>query len=395
MSGAAGRGMRGGAGWRCVGDGARGRIPVSGRRDRVARWALPAVRRGGAGTVAGNGVGRGGAEAGLPRRSRDGDRVHAVIRGQRINNDGADKVGFTAPSVHGQAAVVSAALAAAGVEADVDRLRRGARHGDDARRSDRGGGAAAGVRGRTRAGDVRARIGEGERRAPGCGGGRDGSRSRRCWRPGRCRRASHFKHAEPTTRPRTVLRADDGVAVADTRRRPGARASARSGWAAPTRTSSWKKRRPVRRAMLGRRVAGGAGQWTDARTRVVTAATQLADSLGASRYGALADVAYTQQVGRAALAVRRVAVGRDSCGRWRRRLRTRTGSHGRRRGRRWCGCFRGRARRCWDGGGAVRYGAGRSARSWTRARPCVAPLLGGDLRAVLYRGPDADRGGAR
>ncbi|WP_086824666.1 type I polyketide synthase [Allokutzneria sp. NRRL B-24872] len=46
----------------------------------------------------------------------DGDRVYAVIRGWAVNNDGADKAGFTAPSVQGQAAVMAEALGAAGVE---------------------------------------------------------------------------------------------------------------------------------------------------------------------------------------------------------------------------------------------------------------------------------------
>lgn len=46
----------------------------------------------------------------------DGDYIHAIIRGSAINNDGADKVGYTAPSVEGQATVVAAALAAADVE---------------------------------------------------------------------------------------------------------------------------------------------------------------------------------------------------------------------------------------------------------------------------------------
>ncbi|GIJ48807.1 hypothetical protein Val02_56930 [Virgisporangium aliadipatigenens] len=48
----------------------------------------------------------------------DGDTVHAVIRGSAVNNDGALKVGFTAPSVGGQAQVIAAALAAARVEPD-------------------------------------------------------------------------------------------------------------------------------------------------------------------------------------------------------------------------------------------------------------------------------------
>ncbi len=48
---------------------------------------------------------------------RDGDRILGVIRGSAINNDGKDKVGFLAPSVSGQARVISEALAIAGVDA--------------------------------------------------------------------------------------------------------------------------------------------------------------------------------------------------------------------------------------------------------------------------------------
>ena len=47
----------------------------------------------------------------------EGDHIYAVIRGSGINNDGASKVGFTAPSVDGQAAVIEMALRQAGVEA--------------------------------------------------------------------------------------------------------------------------------------------------------------------------------------------------------------------------------------------------------------------------------------
>ncbi|CAN7624027.1 amino acid adenylation domain-containing protein [Variovorax sp. LjRoot290] len=47
----------------------------------------------------------------------DGDTIYAVLRGAGINNDGGAKASFTAPSVDGQAAVVEAALASAGVEA--------------------------------------------------------------------------------------------------------------------------------------------------------------------------------------------------------------------------------------------------------------------------------------
>ncbi|MEV6345246.1 amino acid adenylation domain-containing protein [Actinoplanes sp. NPDC051851] len=45
----------------------------------------------------------------------DGDVIHAVIRGSAINNDGSRKVGFTAPSVDGQADVIAEALGVSGV----------------------------------------------------------------------------------------------------------------------------------------------------------------------------------------------------------------------------------------------------------------------------------------
>jgi len=45
----------------------------------------------------------------------DGDPVLAVLHGSAVNNDGADKAGFTAPSVRGQARVVAEALAVAGI----------------------------------------------------------------------------------------------------------------------------------------------------------------------------------------------------------------------------------------------------------------------------------------
>src|SRR4029078_1674293 len=48
---------------------------------------------------------------------RDGDPIRAVILGSAMNNDGAAKVGFTAPSEEGHAAVIDEALAAAGVPA--------------------------------------------------------------------------------------------------------------------------------------------------------------------------------------------------------------------------------------------------------------------------------------
>lgn len=67
------------------------------------------------GTVPGSGVG----VVVLKRLSEalaDGDNIRAVIRGSAINNDGANKVGFTAPSIDGQAAVIAEAQALADVD---------------------------------------------------------------------------------------------------------------------------------------------------------------------------------------------------------------------------------------------------------------------------------------
>jgi acyl transferase domain-containing protein len=67
------------------------------------------------GTVAGNG----GGVVLLKRLAdalRDRDPIRAIVRGTAVNNDGANKVGYTAPSIDGQAAVVASAQAMAGVE---------------------------------------------------------------------------------------------------------------------------------------------------------------------------------------------------------------------------------------------------------------------------------------
>lgn len=69
------------------------------------------------GTVGGNGVG-----VVVLKRLADalaeGDSIHAVIKGSAINNDGSMKIGYTAPSVNGQADVISEALAVARVRPD-------------------------------------------------------------------------------------------------------------------------------------------------------------------------------------------------------------------------------------------------------------------------------------
>src|SRR6266545_5025052 len=67
------------------------------------------------GTVSGDGVGIVVLRR-LEEAVADRDNIIAVIRGSAINNDGSMKVGYTAPSVEGQARVVAEALAVAGVD---------------------------------------------------------------------------------------------------------------------------------------------------------------------------------------------------------------------------------------------------------------------------------------
>ena len=47
---------------------------------------------------------------------REGDTIHAVIRGTAINNDGSGKVGYLAPSVDGQAAAIGEAIELANID---------------------------------------------------------------------------------------------------------------------------------------------------------------------------------------------------------------------------------------------------------------------------------------
>jgi amino acid adenylation domain-containing protein len=69
------------------------------------------------GTIVGNGVGLVLLKR-LEDARRDGDTIYAVIRGSAVNNDGSLKVGYTAPSIDGQARVIRAALKQADVPAE-------------------------------------------------------------------------------------------------------------------------------------------------------------------------------------------------------------------------------------------------------------------------------------
>ncbi|SHG61274.1 hybrid non-ribosomal peptide synthetase/type I polyketide synthase [Massilia sp. CF038] len=69
------------------------------------------------GTVRGNGAGIVVLKR-LADAQADGDAIYAVIRGSATNNDGAAKVGYAAPSIDGQAAVIRGALEVANAAPD-------------------------------------------------------------------------------------------------------------------------------------------------------------------------------------------------------------------------------------------------------------------------------------
>lgn len=71
----------------------------------------------GQGTVFGSGVGVVVLKR-LAEAVADGDHIQAVIKGTAVNNDGRLKLGYTAPSIHGQADVIARAQAAANVTPD-------------------------------------------------------------------------------------------------------------------------------------------------------------------------------------------------------------------------------------------------------------------------------------
>ncbi|WJY14212.1 SDR family NAD(P)-dependent oxidoreductase [Pectobacteriaceae bacterium CE90] len=85
------------------------------------------------GTVFGSGVGVVVLQR-LDEAIAQNSRIHAVIRGSAINNDGRQKIGFTAPGMEGQSRVIVESLAVSGVEAEsislVEAHGTGTRMGD-------------------------------------------------------------------------------------------------------------------------------------------------------------------------------------------------------------------------------------------------------------------------
>ena len=123
-------------------------------------------------------VGSGAAIVVIKRMSdalRDGDTIRAVVKGSAVNNDGSEKIGFTAPE-RARATVRDPGSSGDGRGRRFDRrIRRGAWHGDLHRRSHRGRGSDQGIPPTYRCRRVLPdRVRQDEHRSPGCGRRRRG-----------------------------------------------------------------------------------------------------------------------------------------------------------------------------------------------------------------------------
>ena len=273
----------------------------------------------GQGTVVGNGVGI----VLLKRLSdaiADGDTIHAVIKGAALNNDGSLKVGYTAPSVTGQAQVIAMAQAMAGV--DPETISYVEAHGTATLLGD-----PIEVAALTQAfsardqqeGLLRARIGEEQRRAPGLGGRRDGSDQDRAGARERAasRRASTSRRRiRRSTSPAARSTSTTSCAVGDATAAPR-RAGVSSFGVGGTNAHVVLEEAPALEAFGARpgRISCSRCR-RDPPSALENATANLASHLKAHPELNLADVSYTQ-AGRRAFAHRRVLVtrGADIAGR--------------------------------------------------------------------------------
>ncbi|MFI5836654.1 type I polyketide synthase [Micromonospora sp. NPDC051300] len=265
------------------------------------------------GTVAGNGAG----VVMLKRLAdalADGDTVHAVVLGSAVNNDGAGKSGYTAPSARGQADVIAEALDAAGVAPGsvgyVEAHGTGTGLGDPievaalAEAMDRDGAAAECL-----LGSVKTNIGHLDAAAGVAGLIKAVLALREGVVPG----TLHFERPNPRAR------------------------LAESGFTVHPRTRTWPDRAGPRRAGVSSFGMGGTNAHVvlqepppapppgpdspDRQVFLVSAASpaalaeasrRLAEHLASAPGQPLADVAYTLQVGRRALRYRRAVVGESA-----------------------------------------------------------------------------------
>ena len=250
---------------------------------------------------------------------RDGDHICAVIRGSAINNDGALKVGYTAPSVDGQAGVIARRAGRRRRDRRGHQLRRGARHRHRARRPDRGGRADPGLRPDTADKAVlRDRLGEDQRRPP-----RPGRRRHRADQDRRSRCASgeipptlHYTSPNPeidfADSPFYVNAELSPWRTRDGRPRiAGVNSFGMGGTNVHVVLEEAARSRSPAAPPAGPPLPGAAASRRATPRRPTPAVRRLGEHLAAEPGARLADVAYTLQVGRKTFEHRRALVAAD------------------------------------------------------------------------------------
>ncbi|RKH03260.1 acyltransferase domain-containing protein [Corallococcus carmarthensis] len=245
---------------------------------------------------------------------KDGDTIHGVLLGTAVNNDGAGKVGFTAPSVEGQAAVIAEALAISGVTPDdiqyVEAHATGTPLGDPievAALNQAFGGKETGQK-RVALGSLKAAIGHLDA-AAGIAGV---VKTVLAMEHGEIPASPHFQQANP------VIDFDGGPFFVPSQPRPWASANGprRAGVSAfgigGTNTHVILEEAPKTAAPAPSRRAWHVLPLSGRTPAALDAATErLAAHLDANPNVSLADVAYTLQVGRHAHEHRRAVVVKD------------------------------------------------------------------------------------
>lgn len=266
------------------------------------------------GTVSGNGVGVVVLKR-LEDALQDRDFIHAVILGSAVNNDGADKVGYTAPSVTGQAEVIAEALALAGVEPRTIRYIEahgtGTRLGDPieiAALTQAMGGQANGRGGRCAIGSVKTNVGHLDEAAGVAGL----IKTVLALRNGLIPPSLHYEQPNPEIDfPRTPFFVNSKLLPWPTDTAPR-RAGVSSFGIGGTNAHLVLEAAPVRQPTGPTRPCQLLTMSAGTNTALAAIARNLANHLEANPDQPLADVCYTLQVGRTALAQRRAVVCHDT-----------------------------------------------------------------------------------